>query len=338
MVKPSCCDMKKGPWKGEEDVKILGYISKNGTGNWTSAPRKAGLKRCGKSCRLRWTNYLRPDLKHESFTPEEEELIIKLHAAIGSRWTIIAQQLPGRSDNDIKNHWNTKLKKKLTEMGIDPVTHKPFSQILADYGNIGAISRATTAPKHTAGTIRRDFKKRTFTPLTPPKTQPRSSTFSSPALNNYTNYPSHSLDLLSQLQAMTLVTEGSSVRNYGLFSQMPLANSSSTSACSSSYNAGPMAKSPESFSWHDFLLDPAPNQPQDEEDNSSSFSSKQQFGTPPMGKKRNNNDGEITNGYEVQHGSSSSTSSDGSLFLEAMLDQENDMFLNFPGLMEEPLY
>ena len=220
-------------------------------------------------------------------------------------------------------------------MGIDPVTHKPFSQILADYGNIGALSRVTTAPKHIAGTIKRDFKKHTFTSFTSPKTE--SSTFSSPALNNYTN-PSHSLDLLSQLQAITLVTEGSSARNYSLFSQIPSPNSSSTPACSSGYYAGQMAKSPESFSWHDFLLDPAPNQPQEEQDNSSSFPLKQQFEMAAMGKNCNNNDGETINGYQVQGDSSLSTSSDGSLFLEAMLDQENDMFLNLPGLMEEPLY
>ncbi|XP_057825217.1 transcription factor MYB35 isoform X2 [Cryptomeria japonica] len=140
MGRTPCCDknnVKKGPWTAEEDAKLLAYITINGTGNWTSIPNKAGLRRCGKSCRLRWTNYLRPDLKHESFTSEEEQLILNLHAAIGSRWSLIAAQLPGRTDNDVKNHWNTRLRKKLCEMGIDPVTHRPISQILADYaGNV----------------------------------------------------------------------------------------------------------------------------------------------------------------------------------------------------------
>ncbi|KAL4298233.1 hypothetical protein GQ457_12G006060 [Hibiscus cannabinus] len=152
MVRPPCCDklnVKKGLWTEEEDAKILAYVSKHGTGNWT-----AGLRRCGKSCRLRWTNYLQPDLKRESFTPQEEELIIRLHAAIGSRWSLIAQQLPGRTDNDVKNYWNTKLKKKLSEMGIDPVTHKPFSQILADYGNIGGLPKSRTR----IGSLNRDVK------------------------------------------------------------------------------------------------------------------------------------------------------------------------------------
>ncbi|KAJ6370052.1 hypothetical protein OIU76_028342 [Salix suchowensis] len=87
MGRPPCCDksnVKRGLWTPEEDAKILAYVSNHGTGNWTLVPKKAGLNRCGKSCRLRWTNYLRPDLKHDRFAPEEEELIIKLHEAIGS--------------------------------------------------------------------------------------------------------------------------------------------------------------------------------------------------------------------------------------------------------------
>ncbi|KAJ6691340.1 F14D16.11-RELATED [Salix koriyanagi] len=125
MGRPPCCDksnVKRGLWTPEEDAKILAYVSNHGTGNWTLVPKKAGLNRCGKSCRLRWTNYLRPDLKHDRFAPEEEELIIKLHEAIGSRWSLIAKRLPGRTDNDVKNYWNTKLRKKLQKMGIDPKT------------------------------------------------------------------------------------------------------------------------------------------------------------------------------------------------------------------------
>ncbi|CAL9193871.1 unnamed protein product [Musa hybrid cultivar] len=74
---------------------------------------KTGLKRCGKSCRLRWLNYLRPNIKHGGFSVEEDHIICSLYSSIGSRWSIIAAQLPGRTDNDIKNHWNTRLKKKL---------------------------------------------------------------------------------------------------------------------------------------------------------------------------------------------------------------------------------
>ncbi|KAL8144501.1 hypothetical protein V2J09_017533 [Rumex salicifolius] len=143
MGRPPCCDkenVKRGLWTPEEDAKILAYVANHGTGNWTLVPKKAGLNRCGKSCRLRWTNYLRPDLKHEDFSPQEENLIVELHKAIGSRWSLIAKRLPGRTDNDVKNYWNTKLKKKLMEMGIDPITHKPFSQIFSDYNNVNCMT------------------------------------------------------------------------------------------------------------------------------------------------------------------------------------------------------
>ncbi|XVF76443.1 hypothetical protein PTKIN_Ptkin13bG0266400 [Pterospermum kingtungense] len=117
MGRAPCCDkanVKKGPWSPEEDAKLKGYIDKHGTGgNWIAFPQKAGLKRCGKSCRLRWLNYLRPNIKHGQFSDDEDRIICTLFANIGSRWSIIAAQLPGRTDNDIKNYWNTKLKKKL---------------------------------------------------------------------------------------------------------------------------------------------------------------------------------------------------------------------------------
>ncbi|KAL0453496.1 UNVERIFIED_CONTAM: Transcription factor [Sesamum latifolium] len=117
MGRAPCCDkanVKKGPWSPEEDAKLKAYIEKYGTGgNWIALPQKIGLKRCGKSCRLRWLNYLRPNIKHGGFTEEEDNIICSLYISIGSRWSIIAAQLPGRTDNDIKNYWNTRLKKKL---------------------------------------------------------------------------------------------------------------------------------------------------------------------------------------------------------------------------------
>ncbi|XP_065847618.1 transcription factor RAX3-like [Euphorbia lathyris] len=117
MGRAPCCDkanVKKGPWSPEEDAKLKSYIDNHGTGgNWIALPQKIGLKRCGKSCRLRWLNYLRPNLKHGGFSEEEDNIICSLYISIGSRWSIIAAQLPGRTDNDIKNYWNTRLKKKL---------------------------------------------------------------------------------------------------------------------------------------------------------------------------------------------------------------------------------
>ncbi|KAK7377016.1 hypothetical protein VNO80_02436 [Phaseolus coccineus] len=117
MGRAPCCDkanVKKGPWSPEEDAKLKSYIEKHGTGgNWIALPQKIGLKRCGKSCRLRWLNYLRPNLRHGGFSEEEDNIICSLYISIGSRWSVIAAQLPGRTDNDIKNYWNTRLKKKL---------------------------------------------------------------------------------------------------------------------------------------------------------------------------------------------------------------------------------
>ncbi|GKV08755.1 hypothetical protein SLEP1_g20347 [Rubroshorea leprosula] len=133
MGRSPCCDkvgLKKGPWTPEEDQKLLAYIEEHGHGSWRALPLKAGLQRCGKSCRLRWTNYLRPDIKRGKFSQQEEQTIIQLHALLGNRWSAIATHLPKRTDNEIKNYWNTHLKKRLAKMGIDPITHKPKSDAL----------------------------------------------------------------------------------------------------------------------------------------------------------------------------------------------------------------
>lgn len=118
--------LRKGLWSPDEDEKLLNHINKYGHGCWSSVPKKAGLQRYGKSCRLRWINYLRPDLKRGAFSQEEENLIIELHAVIGNRWSQIAAQLPGRTDNEIKNFWNSSIKKRLRQRGIDPNSHKPI--------------------------------------------------------------------------------------------------------------------------------------------------------------------------------------------------------------------
>ncbi|KAL5098674.1 hypothetical protein RYX36_003001 [Vicia faba] len=131
--------IKKGPWSPEEDKILVDYIQKHGHGSWRALPKLAGLNRCGKSCRLRWNNYLRPDIRRGKFSDEEESLIINLHSVLGNKWAAIATHLPGRTDNEIKNFWNTHLKKKLMQMGLDPVTHRPRTDHLDLLTNLQQI-------------------------------------------------------------------------------------------------------------------------------------------------------------------------------------------------------
>nr|AGN52196.1 MYB-related transcription factor [Salvia miltiorrhiza] len=104
--------LKKGPWTTSEDLLLLEYVKKHGEGNWNAVQRNSGLMRCGKSCRLRWANHLRPHLKKGAFSADEENLIVELHAKMGNKWARMASQLPGRTDNEIKNYWNTRLKRR----------------------------------------------------------------------------------------------------------------------------------------------------------------------------------------------------------------------------------
>ncbi|KAJ8768294.1 hypothetical protein K2173_021234 [Erythroxylum novogranatense] len=133
MGRQPCCDkvgLKRGPWTMEEDQKLMNFILSNGIQCWRVVPKLAGLLRCGKSCRLRWINYLRPDLKRGGFTEMEENQIIQLHARLGNRWSKIASHFPGRTDNEIKNHWNTRIKKRLRLLGLDPLSHQPIERSL----------------------------------------------------------------------------------------------------------------------------------------------------------------------------------------------------------------
>ncbi|OIV96723.1 hypothetical protein TanjilG_09265 [Lupinus angustifolius] len=151
MGRSPCCDengLKKGPWTTEEDQKLIQHIQKHGHGSWRALPKLAGLNRCGKSCRLRWTNYLRPDIKRGKFSQEEEQTILHLHSILGNKWSAIATHLPGRTDNEIKNFWNTHLKKKLIQMGFDPMTHQPRTELVSTLPYLLALAPITDTMDH----------------------------------------------------------------------------------------------------------------------------------------------------------------------------------------------
>ncbi|PSR89806.1 Myb-related protein like [Actinidia chinensis var. chinensis] len=157
MVRAPCCEkmgLKRGPWTAEEDKILINYVSHYGHGNWRALPKQAGLLRCGKSCRLRWTNYLRPDIKRGNFSKEEEETIIKLHEMLGNRWSVIAAKLPGRTDNEIKNVWHTHLKKRVLKQNhqaTSALETKPQNYVKSEPLNY-PIQVSPQSPQHSSST------------------------------------------------------------------------------------------------------------------------------------------------------------------------------------------
>ncbi|KAK7379071.1 hypothetical protein VNO80_04524 [Phaseolus coccineus] len=119
----------KGPWTEEEDSVLSDYITLHGEGHWNSVARYTGLKRTGKSCRLRWLNYLRPNVRRGNITLQEQLMILDLHSRWGNRWSKIAEHLPGRTDNEIKNYWRTRVVKQAKQLKCD-VNSKQFRDTL----------------------------------------------------------------------------------------------------------------------------------------------------------------------------------------------------------------
>ncbi|CAI9111198.1 OLC1v1011361C1 [Oldenlandia corymbosa var. corymbosa] len=136
-------EVRKGPWTMEEDLILINYIANHGEGVWNSLARSAGLKRTGKSCRLRWLNYLRPDVRRGNITPEEQLLIMELHAKWGNRWSKIAKHLPGRTDNEIKNYWRTRIQKHIKQ--AETFTGQSSDHMMNDGGSTAQMSTCSTS-------------------------------------------------------------------------------------------------------------------------------------------------------------------------------------------------
>ncbi|KAI4326429.1 hypothetical protein MLD38_031745 [Melastoma candidum] len=154
MGRAPCCEkvgLRRGKWSVEEDRLLTDYIRLHGEGHWRSLPKNAGLLRCGKSCRLRWVNYLKDDVKRGNITPAEEELIVKLHASLGNRWSVIASHMPGRTDNEVKNYWNSHLIRKVEAFFIRR-RHE-------ELGSVQAVFKCEKKKKTGGRKSRRDMKK-----------------------------------------------------------------------------------------------------------------------------------------------------------------------------------
>ncbi|KAL8486525.1 hypothetical protein ACS0TY_023279 [Phlomoides rotata] len=119
----------KVAWTSEEDYKLTYYVNKDGPHLWDSISRKLGIGKSGNSCRLRWANYLSPDIRRGDFTDEEILTILNLHHQLGNRWSRIAKELPGRTDNDIKNFWNTRMVKEAKQLNCDVNSEEFFKRM-----------------------------------------------------------------------------------------------------------------------------------------------------------------------------------------------------------------
>ncbi|KAG8074893.1 hypothetical protein GUJ93_ZPchr0006g42670 [Zizania palustris] len=194
--------LKKGPWTQAEDKLLVDHVRRHGEGNWNAVRREAGLQRCGKSCRLRWANHLRPNLRKGPFSPEEERLILRLHGLLGNKWARISSHLPGRTDNEIKNYWNTRLKRRLRagltlyppeiEREIAHLRAQNINQFGADGDGSGTGNASLPTP------LLYDANNPFALPPAVPSPSTSASASHSPLINQ--NYP-----LLNQMQGLHLL-------------------------------------------------------------------------------------------------------------------------------------
>ncbi|KAL9157535.1 hypothetical protein ABFS82_08G010500 [Erythranthe guttata] len=160
-------EVRKGPWTMEEDLILMNYIANHGEGVWNSLARSAGLKRTGKSCRLRWLNYLRPDVRRGNITAEEQLLIMELHAKWGNRWSKIAKHLPGRTDNEIKNYWRTRIQKHIKQADQNCSTGQ-LADVSNDQASTSQLSSCCPADNHTVESYSPSSFNANIEPFQPP--------------------------------------------------------------------------------------------------------------------------------------------------------------------------
>ncbi|CAN8292512.1 unnamed protein product [Cochlearia groenlandica] len=313
----SCSSKSKNPWTNEEDTSqkfVFASASKNGS----TTPKKIGLRRCGKSCRVRKTDQSRTN--QESFTAEEEDLIIKMHAAMGSRWTLIAQQLPGKTEEEVKMFWNSKLKKKLSEMGIDPVTHRPFSHILAEYGNINGSGTLNPNPLNHTGSFGRNHQD--------PNHQ-----------HQQQQQHGDSGDLMFHLQAIKHMTDSSNqAKPEHHQSNFMYASSSSSNSSpplfSSTCSTLAQENSDVNFTWSDFLLD------------QETFNESQQnLPDQELDDLFGNEFFDVVAAEEATMANTSTLDSSrieeestSNGFVESIIAKEKELFLGFPSYLEQPFH
>ncbi|CAH2036907.1 unnamed protein product [Thlaspi arvense] len=307
----SCSSKSKNPWTEEENTaQKFPFASASASKNGSATPKKIGLRRCAKSCRVRKTD--NSGAKYDSFTPEEEDLIIKMHAAMGSRWPLIAQHLPGKTEEEVKMIWNSKLKKKLSQMGIDHVTHRPFSHVLAEYGNINGGGTPNHNPMNQTGSLGRNH-----------------------SLNedSHQQQPDDSGDLMFHLQAIKLMTESSNQakpESTFMYASSSSSNSSPPLFSSTCSTIG-QENSEVSFTWSDFLLDQETfhenqqNHPDQELDNVFGNDFSEAAAAATMANTS-------TPASQIEEESSSNG------FVESILAKEKELFLGYPSYLEQPFH
>ncbi|KAK6162617.1 hypothetical protein DH2020_002458 [Rehmannia glutinosa] len=153
-------EIKKGPWKAEEDQVLINHVRKHGPRDWSSIRSKGLLQRTGKSCRLRWVNKLRPNLKSGvKFSAEEERTVIDLQAQFGNKWAKIATYLSGRTDNDVKNFWSSRQKRLARILHTSAPSSSKSHQNTKDHDDISFAFSCLQAPKFTSSTEEEPVRK-----------------------------------------------------------------------------------------------------------------------------------------------------------------------------------